>query len=269
MIKSDCHMHSSFSSDSTEHMETMINGAISKGLDYICFTEHMDLEFPEKYALSFVFDVDEYMNCITGLSEKYRDRIRIFKGIEIGLKPDLSSRYDKILNSYDWDFVIGSTHLIDNIDPYYSEYWDNRDEKACIYRYFECIYENITACSNYDSLGHLDYVLRYSPSKGAGFLYNDFEDILNCILQHIIQNNKSLEINSSGYKAGLSSPNPSESIIKKYIELGGTAFTIGSDAHTAPHIAYEFNRLEKLLSSLGITFYNIYSCRKPKIMQIL
>lgn len=124
MIKTDCHMHTAFSSDSEEPMEMMIKGAINKGLDSICFTEHMDLEFPKKYELSFVFDIDEYMNSITWLSEKYCDRIRIFKGIEIGLKPNLSDQYDRILSSYDWDFVIGSTHLVDNIDPYYGEYWE-------------------------------------------------------------------------------------------------------------------------------------------------
>ena len=70
-------MHTSFSSDSKEPMEMMIKGAINKGLDSICFTEHMDLEFPEKYELSFVFAIDEYMNCITRLSEKYHDKINI------------------------------------------------------------------------------------------------------------------------------------------------------------------------------------------------
>ena len=269
MIKTDCHMHTSFSSDSEEPMEMMIKGAINKGLDSLCFTEHMDLEFPKKYELSFVFDIDEYMDCITWLSGKYRDRIRIFKGIEIGLKPNLSDQYDRILSSYDWDFVIGSTHLVDNIDPYYDEYWEGKDEKTRIYNYFECIYKNISACNNYDSLGHLDYILRYAPSKGTDFSYNDYKDILDCILKHIIGNNKSLEINSSGYKAGLLNPNPSESIIKRYIELGGTSFTIGSDAHTSLHIAYDFDRLNKLLISLGIKSYNIYSGRKPETRQII
>lgn len=45
MIKTDCHMHTAFSSDSEEPMEMMIKGAINKGLDSICFTEHMDLDF--------------------------------------------------------------------------------------------------------------------------------------------------------------------------------------------------------------------------------
>ena len=33
MIKTDCHMHTAFSSDSEEPMEMMIKGAINKGLD--------------------------------------------------------------------------------------------------------------------------------------------------------------------------------------------------------------------------------------------
>ena len=37
----DCHMHSSFSADSDTDMENMIKGAISRGLEGVCFTEHL------------------------------------------------------------------------------------------------------------------------------------------------------------------------------------------------------------------------------------
>ena len=45
-ITADYHLHSSFSGDSRADMEEMIQKAISLGLKNICFTEHMDLNFP-------------------------------------------------------------------------------------------------------------------------------------------------------------------------------------------------------------------------------
>lgn len=42
----DCHMHSSFSADSDTDMENMIKNAISRGLEGVCFTEHLDPDYP-------------------------------------------------------------------------------------------------------------------------------------------------------------------------------------------------------------------------------
>ena len=60
MIKTDCHMHTSISSDSDTPMDEMARASIDAGLDTITFTEHMDWEFPEIYDLNFRFEPDEY-----------------------------------------------------------------------------------------------------------------------------------------------------------------------------------------------------------------
>ena len=38
--------HSSFSGDSETPMEAMIQAGIQKGLHHMCFTEHLDLDYP-------------------------------------------------------------------------------------------------------------------------------------------------------------------------------------------------------------------------------
>ena len=45
-ILSDIHLHSSFSGDSETPMEAMIQAGIQKGLHHMCFTEHLDLDYP-------------------------------------------------------------------------------------------------------------------------------------------------------------------------------------------------------------------------------
>ena len=42
----DCHMHSEFSADSGTPAEDMIRQAIMLGLKGICFTEHLDPDYP-------------------------------------------------------------------------------------------------------------------------------------------------------------------------------------------------------------------------------
>lgn len=46
MITADLHAHTSFSSDSEEPMENALSAMVEKGLKTVCFTEHMDMDYP-------------------------------------------------------------------------------------------------------------------------------------------------------------------------------------------------------------------------------
>lgn len=271
MLKTDCHVHTSFSSDSEASMESMVLGAIDRGLSTITFTDHMDYDFPDCYDMDFLFEPDSYFGELNRLKGKYSDRISILAGIELGLKPSYTRDYNELLSRYGFDFVIGSTHLVDNIDPYFEEYWDNHnnenDERTCINRYFEAVYENITFYNNFNSLGHLDYIIRYSPYKPSSYDYRNHMELIDEILKLIIRKDIALEVNTSGYKSN-SAPNPSSDVIRRYMELGGKLITFGSDAHSPEYIAFRFNELKDMLNSIGIYEYAIYKGRTPCILKV-
>ena len=44
-MRSDFHLHSSFSADSDAPMRDMVEKGISLGLSAMCFTEHMDYDY--------------------------------------------------------------------------------------------------------------------------------------------------------------------------------------------------------------------------------
>ena len=46
MIRSDFHMHTAFSTDSEEAVESMLNRAVERGLYSVCITDHMDADYP-------------------------------------------------------------------------------------------------------------------------------------------------------------------------------------------------------------------------------
>ena len=139
---SDSHLHSSFSSDSDTPMEEMIQTAISKRLSSMCFTEHQDLDFPPG-EFDFLVDMDAYQQTLSTLAKKYQEQIHIRFGIELGLQPQLGNRLSDFVNSYPFDFVIGSVHVVDRLDPYESVFYENRSEKEAYLRYFTCLLENV------------------------------------------------------------------------------------------------------------------------------
>lgn len=62
---------------------------------------------------------------------------------------------------------------------------------------------------------------------------------------------------------------PDEVIMKKYLSLGGTDFTIGSDAHLPEKMGCGLDAGIKLLLSLGVTRLNYYEKRKKISYNIL
>ena len=268
MITADYHVHTSFSSDSKEPMESMIQKAIDSGFTRICITDHMDFDYPAQYNLPFVFDPAEYANKITELRKRYQDQINLLMGIECGIKPDLHERYHELLSQYEFDFVIASSHLVDNMDVYYPEYWKGISEEEGYKKYFESILKNINHFDNFDVYGHLDYVVRYGPSKGKDFKVELYRELFEEILKKIISMGKGIEVNTAGYKYGLCRPHPTPEILKLYKELGGNILTIGSDAHKTEHLAYDFEKARLLLLNLGFTRYTVFENRKPIFLDL-
>ncbi len=259
-ILTDCHLHSSISFDSDCPIDSIIKSSIDKKLKSICITEHYDLDFPKEYDMDFTFDISKYFSVMNDLSVKYDGSIELLKGIELGLMPHLSSPIEKLINGYNFDFIIGSTHIIDNKDPYYTEYWANKDVKEAFRTYFKTSLENINSIDCFDSFGHLDYISRYDETKS--YSPSDYKEYIDEILSLLIEKDKALEINSAGLRKNLCTTNPDIFVIKRYKELGGHLITIGSDSHDDIHIAYGFDIVHSLLIQAGFKHYNIYKQRK-------
>ena len=263
-ILTDFHMHSSFSGDSDTPMEEMIQKGIELGLTHMCFTEHNDFDFPvcdETPAGTFELNVDAYLYDLLKYREKYKNKINILFGIELGLQPHIIRQNSILAKSYDFDFIIGSSHICNQKDPYYPPFYEGRSEEEAYREYFESILENIKKFSNFDVYGHLDYVVRYGPNKDQNYSYAKYQDIIDPILELLIDKSKGLEINTGGLKSGLKDLHPCTDILKRYRELGGEIITIGSDAHTPNVITNHFERAAEVLRECGFRYYTIFEKR--------
>lgn len=265
----DCHMHSSFSSDSATPMECMIMQAISSELHGICFTEHLDPDYPKTPdGLTFSVDLPLYKETCLSLKEKYAGKLDVRFGIELGLQPHLAEYFKKLTTEYPFDFVIGSSHVVDGFDPYYPEFFQKYSEETGYLQYFESILDNITAISSFDTYGHIDYIVRYGPNKNQNYSYKQYAEVFDEILKELISRQIGMEINTGGYHYGLGEPNPCTDIIRRYRELGGEIITIGADAHTPEKIGYAFDKAADVLESCGFKHYTVFKERKPEFIKL-
>ena len=264
---SDCHMHTEFSLDSDANPRDMIESAIAKGLDAVCFTDHEDKDYISE-GNPWTFDVNQYFERMRELQDEYRARIPVRIGVEIGLQPHLGSYYREYVGQNPFDFVIGSIHLISLRDPYYKEFFEGRSDAKAYEETFVETYENIRKVEDFDVLGHLDYVTRYGRHKEEEYSYSRFADIIDQILRYLIEHGKGIELNTAGLKYGLPYAHPHKDVLKRYRELGGEIITIGADAHKPEHVAYDFQKVPEILRDCGFRYYTEFAGRRAKFKKL-
>lgn len=257
----DFHTHTKFSLDSHSSVHGMIRAAIKRQMAYICITDHIDWDYPA--GEDFDFSIEDYFLELKECKEYYEDEIKVFIGVELGLQPQLKEAYTKLLKDYPFDFVIGSTHLVNGKDPYYAETFQGHSDREIFQSYFEETLKNIQSFSGYDSLGHLDYVVRYGQNTASDYSYEAFAEIIDEILVCLIKDKKALEVNTAGLRKRLGFPNPHYKVIERFRQLGGEMITIGSDAHKRNQVAFAFPQIRKFLKEAGFDSYVRFENRKP------
>lgn len=263
----DTHMHTRFSGDSDADPEQMIAAARKKGLSGLCFTDHLDYDYPKEPDL-FLLDLPSYKEGMLRLKESYAGEFPVFFGIELGLQPQAAAKNRSVSDSFPFDFIIGSSHVVHGTDPYYNVYYDGRTEDEAYREYFESILENLHTDVDFDVYGHIDYVVRYGPNRNSFYSYEKFSDVIDEILKTLIDMGKGIEINTGGFKYGLGHPNPTEAIIRRYRKLGGEIITIGSDAHAPEHVGYAFEKVPDILRTAGFHYFTVFKNRRPQFLPL-
>ncbi len=263
----DFHLHTKMSYDSEADIDDVINTAISKGMKYMAVTDHHDFDLDD-----CVFEQKNpkaYYDTIYSFKEKYSSKINLSVGIELGVEACQSKRLYEFTSQCPFDFIIGSIHGVDGLDPYYDNYWNGLTTKQGMEKYFDAIIDSLNVFDDFDVFGHIDYAIRYARDENEKhYHYSDFGDRLDTILKKIISMEKGIEINTGGLRKGLTTTNPSEEIIKKYREYGGKIITVGSDAHTPADIGADFDTAEEILLRCGFDEYCVFEKRQPTFIKL-
>lgn len=262
----DCHVHTKLSHDGISKMEEYLKVAKDFNVDEITFTEHYDIYEGLETNLK-TLNVEEYYTYYKQL--KNTSDFNFNFGIEIGLQPDIVKEVQRVVNTYPFDFIIGSSHITCKKDMAMDKsFFEGYSRKEAYLRYFKEVLENVKLYDEFDVYGHLDYVVRYGGYVEKKIEYGEFKEILDEILKIIVNKNKGIEINTSGIRYGLGSPHPNIEIIKRYRELGGKIITVGSDAHKIEDLARDFDMALDILTNVGFENIAIYHQRKPDFIKI-
>lgn len=258
MIASNLHTHSTYS-DGANTPEEIVQKAIDIGFTSIGFSEHADDVCTEDGIILRKKDYPKYFALLDQLKDKYSDKIKIYKGLEL----DAFSYNPEIK----LDYSIGSIHYLEKDNEYYAidESKDNLKhcieifggEKSFLINYFDTMI-SFAKRSSYNILGHFDLYTKFNELET---LINTnsimYRDMTTNALEEIVRLNKIVEINTGAISRGYrTSPYPQDFLIKRLIELKAPII-FSSDSHSIETLNYYFSNLEQTVKSKNIINNNI------------
>lgn len=260
----DYHLHSHFSGDCEEIMEATILEAIKRGGKQLCFTDHLDYDYPTTEVIFDGFDGYAFSKYLESMQKKY-PQIELKKGVELGLQLHLARKCSDFVRAFEPDFVLCSFHVADRKDMYNGDFYRDKTPEQAWVDYFEDVYKTLDAFKDYCVVGHLDIPKRYNESV-KNVPLNVYENLLKKVLKKIIEDQKGIEVNMSGLRTDQEETLPNKHIIKLYYDLGGRIITIGSDAHKKEDIYSHFKEVLVMLDEIG--FENLATYHKMEMNPI-
>ena len=263
MHLTNLHTHS-FYCDGKNSPEEMVLAAIENNFNSLGFSAHGPVDEETDWNIKHN-KIEEYIEVVNSLKEKYKDKIEIFLGMEMDYIPgtgftDLCLSLMKRL-----DYYIGSVHYLSkfkngvwwtvdyNIDGLLrgiDESFQGNKRKAV-----EVYYATISEMAQRFQppiIGHLDL---FNKNNRNNILFDEREDWYTEAIGNtldVIKNTSSvIKINTGGMARGYTQEQYPSNLVLKMIRERNIPIIVNSDAHTAEDIAYKFDDMYKLTASMG------------------
>ena len=244
----DQHMHTHFSPDSADSFENYLEQ--TDGL--LVTTEHLDFHDAYNGGVDTVLDYAAYSDKIDALNAIHDGRIR--RGIEVGYTPESHARIMSYLEGKTFDVILLSVHQNGRYD-YLQPIIDEMDPKAVMQEYFQLCTEAVRQVDGANIFAHFDYGIRRLPVTVEDL--REFEPLLKGLLNAIMAKKMALELNTrSMYE--YNNADLYRYMIGLYLEMGGSSFSLGSDAHSIQKYRYHFDDAIALLHELGVTELTLF-----------
>ncbi len=226
--KTDFHIHTEFSYDSSIRSEELLPHAKTLGYEAIAITEHLDL-LPQELGLFGLKSLHKYLMHLDLLKKEHKG-ITLLAGVEVGDYHRVLPFAKGLLDMYHCDLVLGSVHFLSDHTNIAIQLHKPLSQDQITDYYMQ----NLMLVQNcdIDILAHLGVYKRY-----YGSLVNEDtqQGILKAIFETIIDRGIALEVNFSSFRKNYQRVLPEREQLELYADLGGKLVSIGSDSHDLKH----------------------------------
>jgi histidinol-phosphatase (PHP family) len=265
----DYHVHTARCGHATGSMERYVERAIDAGLTELGFSDHLymywlppDRRDPELGMAEWEHDF--YIEDVERCRGRYARDITIRLSTEADFIPGHERQLEVILGHYDWDYVIGSVHFIDDWgfdDGRYVNGFANWDIDALYARYFELVGASAET-GLFNTIGHADLVKKFGHRPTC-----NLSEAYACLASRLAQAGVCVEVNTAGLRKPVGEIYPHPDLLRA-CRGAGVPVTLGSDAHAPGEVAADFTSGCDLLRSVGYHSYVRYASRERTEVQL-
>jgi histidinol-phosphatase (PHP family) len=255
----DYHMHTPLCGHAVGAPEEYVKQAIKAGLKEMGFSDHAPMVHKPMPGITMAFDdLPEYQTMIEDVRKRYASQISIKIALESDFLPGYESKTKSIIDSYPYDYIIGSVHFIDDWafdDPASREYWKVHDVNDVYLKYYALLRQSAQT-GFFQIIGHCDL-----PKKFGARPTIDLTDEIKATAKVFKDTGVAVEINTAGLRKPVSEMYPAPPCLKIYREAG-VPLTFGSDAHAPKDVGKDFDKAVDLALSAGYREYVLFKNKK-------
>jgi histidinol-phosphatase (PHP family) len=246
-----------------ENVDRYLNAAERAGIGELGAAEHihrftqaLDLwrhPFWEEEARD---DLDSYCRFVRGTG------LRL--GIECDFVPGAEDRTASLLETRDFDYVVGSVHFLGDeaVDHQGFDVWEGLGDPDQVWsRYFETLAEAARS-GLFDILAHPDLVkvwgaARPLPARDPRFYYEP-------AIEAIADSGIAVEVSTAGLRKPVGELYPAPAFAEMCVEAGAV-FALSSDAHRPEEVGFEYGRAVDFLGELGVREICVFERRARRL----
>ncbi len=189
--------------------------------------------------------------------------LRILLGGELEYRPDWVEALDALVDSVDFDLVIGSVHVVggQQISGGYGVASYFKIRRVGGLRPLLPSVEEAVDWGNFDVLGHFDLVKRFGVKYYGAFDVQPFASQVRGILDKLVAKGLGLEVNTSGVVQTPGEPYPGLGVLKLAKAAHVATVTIGTDSHVPSSFDQGWEEGEALLRRADFTEITLFSHR--------
>lgn len=247
---SNLHTHTTFS-DGKSTVRENIESAIKRGFVSLGISDHSYTSFDDTCMKCGA--EKEYLAHLKKCKAEYADKIRVFCGLELDSESEC--------NREDYDYIIGSVHVLKIGEEYCPVDLSQAEQKKIIDRhfcgsevefakaYFDTVARHVTKCKP-DIVGHFDLITKYdsfdedAPEYRKAAIDALHETMKACTRFEVNTGAMSRKHKKSAY--------PADFILEEILKCGCTV-TLSADSHSAEYVDFAFVETLDRLRKLGFT----------------
>ena len=208
-----------------------------------------------------VDDLDAYCQFV-------REETDLRLGIEADFVAGREDRMASLLETREWDYVVGSIHFLRDkaVDHPDFDVWRMRGHEPdrVWAQYFELLGE-AAATGMFDILAHPDLVKVWGAERPRPD--GDLRRFYDRAMEGIAESNVAVELSTAGWRKPAGEQYPAREFLEMVVDAGNP-IALSSDAHTPEQLGHEYERATALLADLGVTEIAVFDRRERSLVPL-